>query len=731
MEPQAFDVTVLDTSATLGEIARLLDASDEVECVAWQDTRDGVTAWHVARPGRVRGLALGHLALGQAELRLASVIAELGFAPVVPIVITPPVTLPTDGLLVRDASGTLRYLTPRAHELAVGPDVEDDSPGRRPVSHPFPGPLPPGTATPPPDATGGPRSTADKAKPAWWRSDPSDDADADEVVRSWEPGDGDDPQATPDGTTREAHAHLAVPGTVEAEAATTIVVGLREDPQPNVPTPDPMEFEVTSHDDGDDTIDYQVQLIAPGWDVPRGRHSLQVPVDRLAAARIAIEATAPAVTEATATRVEVHYSQSGQVVGTAWREVVVHPSTESPPPSTRAGATRMLPGSTPAPDLTVTIVTEAAGEPPTWVFESPHDVALPDGGVPHSIPQGDATSFARQQVAQLSSADGLATGRNRILGVADLVAAAMPIAFWEVLAAVMDAAPRGDAPSILFVTADHNIPWELASTAVLRDLADPDLPPLLGAQFRVGRWPRPRPVPVLRHSLLASSTNDDPHQVPPVPPPAAHEVGHVAVVVGDYASNRNFKDLPHAEAEGDALVAAWPPASRLVGTAETFATLLAPDDAPTAADIVHIACHGTLDLTDHRYSGIVLSGEDNHRLQPIDVRGSRLVSDHGPLVFLNACQGAQDAGGLLDSGDFGATFTGDGAVGFVGPLWKVDDELASEIALDFYTAVLRDGQSAGEAMRACRARWEHGSGTRLAYVFWGHPDLTLTHSPSE
>lgn len=62
--------------------------------------------------------------------------------------------------------------------------------------------------------------------------------------------------------------------------------------------------------------------------------------------------------------------------------------------------------------------------------------------------------------------------------------------------------------------------------------------------------------------------------------------------------------------------------------------------------------------------------------------------------------------------------------------------MASAVALDFYRATLEAGESPAEALRASRATvtddGPKGSGTRLAYQFFGHPNMRMaTPEPVE
>ena len=73
-------------------------------------------------------------------------------------------------------------------------------------------------------------------------------------------------------------------------------------------------------------------------------------------------------------------------------------------------------------------------------------------------------------------------------------------------------------------------------------------------------------------------------------------------------------------------------------------------------------------------------------------------------------------------GGMAQAFVTAGASAVVAPLWVVDDEVARDVSLRFYQAVFT-GTTPAEFLRAERGAGE--SGTQLAYVFYGHPNLRL------
>jgi CHAT domain-containing protein len=306
------------------------------------------------------------------------------------------------------------------------------------------------------------------------------------------------------------------------------------------------------------------------------------------------------------------------------------------------------------------------------------------------------------------------------------VAAITPVQFWTVLTAVWALAKgEGRVPTVLVVSSDPYIPWELVSTearwVVDRSLVDESMPQLLGAQVQLGRW--------------APAGPDTPSGVrrPASAPESGIDVERLAVVVGDYRSELGERPLPFALAEGRAITETYP-SVWVKGTLDEVTALLegrlAADGMPAPAQVLHVACHGEVDADHPAYSGIVLS-DSALRIDELTVLGGELGDAGAPLVFLNACQLGQAHGELLgDQGGLASAFLAVGCRGFLAPLWSVEDDLARDLALDFYRYTLGDGLTVGAALRRLRGRFANIPGrirtTPLAYVYYGHPDLRLT-----
>jgi len=378
-----------------------------------------------------------------------------------------------------------------------------------------------------------------------------------------------------------------------------------------------------------------------------------------------------------------------------------------------------------APDLQVTINTGIDETSLEWLFTSALDVDLPEGKILTTLKGKNAQSFALNEIKTVAEKDGTKFIDEQILGIARHVSDVMPLEFWEVLDQVWKqrrAKADGRAPSLLLVSSEAYIPWELASTEddwIDPALLDPARPPLLGAQLRVGRWlppgpKRPRGV-----------------QRPALPPAHNIEIGRMALVIGDYAAENGQRPLPLAKEEGKTLALRYETVP-LAATEEALNQLLGDrlrkGGQAVAVSSLHFACHGEVDPTNHRYNGIVLS-EKTNRLSPLIVSGSKICREQQPFVFLNACQLGFSSELLADYGGMAGEFLRAGSRGFLAPLWSIDDRLAHDIAIDFYQRTLDDGIEVGEVMRDVRSKFDLTqdipSSTFVAYVFYGHPNLIL------
>ncbi|MBB2910254.1 hypothetical protein FHS43_001517 [Streptosporangium becharense] len=225
-------------------------------------------------------------------------------------------------------------------------------------------------------------------------------------------------------------------------------------------------------------VELDIQLVAEGFDAPAGwRVRLLAdqanPYPRAAVSLVAL----PHEETETARQIEAVYTVRGQVAGYGVRAITVLGSPgklsgeEVPEP---VSGTRINPAAlSEPPDVTAVIV---HGDRPGrlwWTYQSPHFVT-PDR--PESCDLGErASEFGRRLTAAGELSEEL--GRR--------VAMRIPPGFWELLDAVAGrVAPR--RPSVLFLSQEPHVPWELA---VLEHSYDPALPRYLNCQTVTGRWP--------------------------------------------------------------------------------------------------------------------------------------------------------------------------------------------------------------------------------------------------
>lgn len=480
-------------------------------------------------------------------------------------------------------------------------------------------------------------------------------------------------------------------------------------------------------------FDLVVSVVASGFTALRTRDVLHVDRSDLPANEVSFTLTAEPIEGALQpATLQVDFSYGGVPCGRSWRAVVVTAEGNSPSPHGVAAlaaqpelpSTRVLVMEAERPpDLVITISENDDGTQLDWQFTTRHaGVTLPGGTVRKRFQKHNAKSFAMQQIRLIHESIGSAAVGNRVLGTARTIADQIPPEAWRVLTEVWArTAKEGRRPSVLLVSTDAYVPWELASTeAAYLDagLVDPSVPPFLGAQTCISRWNAPQPRGV------SGVLN------PPLPPPESLDVSTMVLVIGDYLAINGVRPLPKATEEGNELAALYR-AVRLTAELDQidpmFDGVLERDGKQIDPDLVHFACHGQID-PNPGFNGIVLN-EGHSRLDALYVAGSRMQR---PFVFLNACQVGQTTELLDDAGGLATSFLKTGAHGFVAPLWNVDDQVAKETALAFYDAALGQRLPVAEVLRQRRAMFDPAVAkpepTHLAYIYYGHPNLVLAHA---
>lgn len=533
-----------------------------------------------------------------------------------------------------------------------------------------------------------------------------------------------------------AHPRLDAPDVVQTRQAFTVTVGLAEQAQAGV-IGGPVVLDLPANVQ---TFELGVQLIVDGFEAPAGQGlqaTLQVNRARPGEATVQFELVAPGLASDEPTRLSslrVLYLFEGQVCGMALRRIAVvssQPQAAEPErvqghgqrwtdTAPQASAVNVQSGLPPV-DLTV-VIDKPDGDASqgrfVWRFTSPHTTDLPHQAVPSDLGTGGA-EFGGKVITEVQNATLLDMAELMVMGLGRTIRDAAPPELWRALRTVhsaLQATGEQRALNVLLLTAESHVPWELA----LLDDADKliaDAPPLLGCQVSLGRWP-------IDHSEL---------------PPRAHiEVQHMAAVVGDYAARSGWRKLQQAAEEGAQLVQRYQ-AVQLAADAPQIKKLLTAQlgdlDPGHGAEAVHFACHGEA-LQQHALDAAIILA-DGMRLSPSFFGQSPLGKRSAPFLFMNACQVGKGSELLGSPAGFACMAIKGGFRAFLGPLWSVEDQLARDIALGFYEQAFGDEARAprpvAEVLREMRARFadtEPNSLTRLAYVFHGHPGLTLRRAPS-
>jgi hypothetical protein len=501
---------------------------------------------------------------------------------------------------------------------------------------------------------------------------------------------------------RTVHARLEAPASVPAEVPFPVLVGIAATPSAGVLAPAPFTvptapfaLTVSLLLDGFRTADGSrpVRTVLSSPDVPHPT----VAVDLVALADPTFRAARSILAE---------YSIDGRPLGIATRSILVTADEPARPPVVarplRAPQVWAIPAEG-APDLQITVArgNDEAGRRLLWSAHSPHDgVQVPPEPVVRVLDEEAGGNWARRVMRGVEQRKLAADLAFYLRGVQRLVGAQVPREIWTALESAAEAVrdPATGAaghPAVLFATAEPFVPWELARVPAPWDA---DRPAVLGAQAEFGRW-----------------LHDDDNEFPA--PAVRLEVRDIAVVKGEYPGSAR---LPEAEAEADHLRDAY---GATQVPADLTAVLGCLGGEP-AADLVHFAVHGKLDVTGTQ-DGIVMNDRSTLGFESVlGVERSR-----PRMTFLNACQVGQAQEVLGDAAGIVPSLLRIGAQGVIAPLWKVDDAAARDFAERFY-AELRAGRRVADFLARERAAAAGGDGsarsTVLAYLFFGHPRLTVT-----
>jgi hypothetical protein len=317
-----------------------------------------------------------------------------------------------------------------------------------------------------------------------------------------------------------------------------------------------------------------------------------------------------------------------------------------------------------------------------------------------------AENFARK-LSELSNRSGSLEGRavEKLRAVGMDISECIPTELSEGTDAPLGGllSRSGPPPSVLILTDEAYVPWELAFVASAHTGSPPRA--FLGQVAKVGRWPISQRYPVPRATL---------------------EVGDFHVFAAkSYAATGSKQDLHHSIAEQEFLVASFAAIPHEATGPEVGGWLRSRGPK---VETLHIAVHGYSD-PDGNEQNLILG--DGYVLTPEELLG--ISPDGDPRayssVFINACQAGTAGQTLGQVAGFPGTLARRGAGAVIAPLWEVDDREACEFAKGFYKKALSEEMGVGAALRSLREDFARsGSITSLAYVFFGHPLLKLDWS---
>jgi hypothetical protein len=150
--------------------------------------------------------------------------------------------------------------------------------------------------------------------------------------------------------------------------------------------------------------------------------------------------------------------------------------------------------------------------------------------------------------------------------------------------------------------------------------------------------------------------------------------------------------------------------------------------AKEGVELLHFSTHGRLNAKSIDSSSIML--ENNTELRPDDLVGEAVfgLRKRRPLVFMNTCHGARMGFSLAGLGGWAGQMINQVKAGiFIGAQWEVDDALAADFALRFYSE-LQNGETLGSAFHTARQEIREkapANSTWLAYTLYGDPNIRV------
>ena len=152
-------------------------------------------------------------------------------------------------------------------------------------------------------------------------------------------------------------------------------------------------------------------------------------------------------------------------------------------------------------------------------------------------------------------------------------------------------------------------------------------------------------------------------------------------------------------------------------------------------DLIHYAGHGYFDYKNPALSGLQFNDG------PVYAEELERILNSKAFVFLSACEAGRSETTISTSGFLGEFVEGvatsvmlAGAIGCLGSIWKIGDEIAKDFALVFYRHLL-SGETIGEAVRQARIKIKKKEADDFwkSWVLYGNPlqklpDVNVTGS---
>lgn len=486
----------------------------------------------------------------------------------------------------------------------------------------------------------------------------------------------------------EAYPTLEAPEQVLPEAEFEVIVGFRDDLDPHLIQSGQMTFYEIQP--GDQCL---VVLIPDGVEVNQYHGYLSLQMD--AQVRFTCRAK-PNVGEAT---VAAQYFYKNQMIGMARRIIsIVKGNTRSIQSPIDNPCRLAVPDPSSYVDLTITITHSKDGLL-QWIFSAPNPQIATEQPITTSLQ--DARDFAADLIRELKTQNH--TGRlaaNILEKKGQDIADNMPLEFFDILQQVH--AAIGQTPTVLLLTDETYVPWELA---LLDKPFDQNAPPFLAAQTHMGRW------------LL--------HEKVTFPPAVTVDVVRFTAVAAKYGLAAGLRELKEAIAEQATLQQRWNAIPLKATKADLEAVVTG---AKVPGHLIHFAVHG---LSNPQANEQALLLADKTQLVPSALTGRYKCGDvpRFAFVFLNACQVGAAGTSLGQAAGFPGDLIRGGVLGFIAPLWEVHDERARVFAETFYTETLAQEQTVGAVLYTQRNKYSYqDSTTPIAYIYYGHPTLRLRHA---